>query len=59
MLKSETDVADDLRSGRLERVLPTWHGGNAPIVAVTHAGRQGSLKARVFIDALSSALRAA
>ncbi|RYY05048.1 MAG: LysR family transcriptional regulator [Alphaproteobacteria bacterium] len=59
MLKSEMDVSDDIRSGRLEGVLPNWHGGNAPIVALTHAGRHGSLKARVFVHALSETLKTA
>ncbi len=28
------DVADDPAAGRLERVLPRWHGGEAPVGAL-------------------------
>lgn len=52
MLKSQVDVAADLSVGRLERVLPGWDGGAAPIVALYPCGRNLPLKTRVLIDAL-------
>ena len=52
MLKSEVDVAADLVAGRLERVLPNWHGGEAPVVALFPSARHLPLKTRVLLDAL-------
>ncbi|WP_053080532.1 substrate binding domain-containing protein [Methylobacterium variabile] len=50
MLKSEVDVAVDLVAGRLERVLPGWDSGEAPIVALYPSARHLPLKTRVFLD---------
>jgi DNA-binding transcriptional LysR family regulator len=44
MLKSEVDVAEDLDAGRLERVLPNWDGGEAPIVALYPSAEHLPLK---------------
>lgn len=52
MFKSEVDVAADLAAGHLERVLPGWDGGAAPIVALYPSGRHLPLKTRVLLDAL-------
>ncbi|MCJ2135119.1 LysR substrate-binding domain-containing protein [Methylobacterium sp. J-026] len=52
MLKSQVDVAADLATGQLERVLPGWDGGDAPIVALYPSGRNLPLKTRVLLDAL-------
>ena len=52
MLKSAIDVADDLARRRLERVLPGWHGGDAPVVALHPSARHLPLKTRVLLDAL-------
>ncbi|WP_237479196.1 LysR family transcriptional regulator [Lichenibacterium dinghuense] len=52
MLKSEVDVAADLAAGRLERVLPEWDGGEAPVVALYPSARHLPLKTRVLLDAL-------
>ena len=52
MLKSQVDVATDLATGRLERVLPAWDGGEAPVVALYPSGRNLPLKTRVLLDAL-------
>jgi len=57
MLKSEIDVAEDIAAGRLEHVLPQWHGGEAPIVALYPSGRHLPLKTRVFLDAVAARLR--
>jgi DNA-binding transcriptional LysR family regulator len=51
-LKSEVDVAQDIGTGRLERVLPEWDGGPAPIVALYPSADYLPLKTRVLIDEL-------
>ena len=56
LLKSEADVAAELRAGTLERVLPDWASEPAPIYALTPSRRQTPLKARVFIAAMAQAL---
>jgi DNA-binding transcriptional LysR family regulator len=45
MLRSEWDVADDLRAGRLVRVLPEWKLPDADVVAL--ADQRAGLPARV------------
>jgi DNA-binding transcriptional LysR family regulator len=52
MLKSEVDVAEDLDAGRLERVLPNWDGGEAPIVALYPSAEHLPLKTRILLDEL-------
>jgi len=53
MLKSLVDVADDLRRGALERVLPGWHAGHRPIVALFASRTAMPRKTRVFLDAMA------
>lgn len=53
MFKSEVDVADDLAARRLERILPDWHGGDAPIVGLYPSARHVALKTKVFLDQLA------
>ncbi|KLD73278.1 LysR family transcriptional regulator, partial [Xanthomonas hyacinthi DSM 19077] len=54
MLKSEIDVAEDLATGRLERVLLDWDGGEAPIVALYPSALHLPLKTRVLLDELAT-----
>lgn len=54
-LKSQRDVAADVRARRLERVLPDLHAGDTPIVAL-FPDRAMPRKARVFLDAMLAAL---
>jgi DNA-binding transcriptional LysR family regulator len=54
MLKSEVDVAEDLAVGRLERVLPEWDGGEAPVVALYPSAQYVPLKTRVLLDRLAA-----
>jgi DNA-binding transcriptional LysR family regulator len=54
MLKSEVDVAEDLDAGRLERVLPNWDGGEAPIVALYPSAEHLPLKTRILLDELTT-----
>ncbi len=54
MLKSEIDVAEDLAAGRLERVLPEWDGGEAPVVALYPSAQHLPLKTRVLLDQLAA-----
>ncbi len=56
MLKSELDVASDLRCGRLERVLPGWTSASAPIFALFPSARHLPLKTRVFVEAMVARL---
>ncbi|SEN47441.1 DNA-binding transcriptional regulator, LysR family [Sphingomonas gellani] len=55
-LKSQVDVAADLRAGTLEHVLPEWHAGDTPIVALFPDRATMPRKTRVFLDAMLSAL---
>ena len=57
MMKSIVDVAGDIESGRLERVLPGWDGGVIPIVALFPSRKNQPRKLRVFLDAMAAALR--
>ena len=52
MLKSAIDIAPDLRSGRLERVLPEWRSPSAPIYALIPSARHVATKTKLFIEAL-------
>lgn len=52
VLRSEWDIAADLRSGRLVRVLPEWAGSAADIHAVYPQRHLLSAKVRVFLDFL-------
>ena len=54
MLKSEVDVAEDLAAGRLERVLPDWDGGEAPVVALYPSAQYVPLKTRLMLDELKA-----
>jgi DNA-binding transcriptional LysR family regulator len=58
MLKSEVDVAQDLADGRLERVLPEWDGGEAPVVALYPSAKQLPLKTRALLDELATHIAA-
>ncbi|MBE7213023.1 MAG: LysR family transcriptional regulator [Gluconacetobacter diazotrophicus] len=58
MFKSELDVVEDLAAGRLERVLPGWHGGESPVVALFPSARHMPLRTRVLLDALAARLSA-
>ena len=53
MLKSELDVAEDVRAGRLERVLAGWDGGPSPVVALYPSALHLPLKTRVLLDEMS------
>lgn len=57
MLKSQVDVASDLRAGLLEHVLQGWHAGNTPIVALFPDRVAMPRKTRVFLDAMVDAMK--
>jgi LysR family transcriptional regulator, transcriptional activator for dmlA len=57
-LKSAIDVAEDVRSGLLEQVLPDWRSTDAPIYALLPSGAHVPLKVRLFLDNLEKVLRA-
>ncbi|WP_421932705.1 LysR family transcriptional regulator [Phenylobacterium sp.] len=54
MLKSSIDVAEDLRAGRLERVLADWRTAPAPVYALLPSSRHLATKTRVFLDAVAA-----
>jgi DNA-binding transcriptional LysR family regulator len=58
MLKSEVDVMEDLTAGRLERVLPDWDGGEAPIVALYPSAQHVPLKTQLMLDELKAHIAA-
>jgi hypothetical protein len=52
----ECHVLDDLRSGRLVRLLPDWKVADIPILAVYPDNRQIAAKVRAFVDFLARRL---
>ncbi|AWN52639.1 LysR family transcriptional regulator [Methylobacterium sp. 17Sr1-1] len=57
ILRSEWDVADDLRAGRLVRLLPAHALPDAPVTALLGAPRRArAARTRRFLDALAAAL---
>lgn len=56
MLKSVVDVGPDLRAGVLEHVLPEWHAGDTPIIALFPDRATMPRKTRVFLDAMLASL---
>jgi DNA-binding transcriptional LysR family regulator len=52
ILRSEWDVADDLRSGRLIRLLPSWKAPDADVIALTHNRAGLATRTRHFMDFL-------
>lgn len=52
ILRSEWDVADDLRSGRLVRLLPGWKTPDADVVALTQHRTGLAARTRHFMDFL-------
>lgn len=55
-LKSQVDVAMDLRNGVLVHVLADWHAGDTPVVALFPDRVTMPRKTRVFLDAMVAAL---
>jgi DNA-binding transcriptional LysR family regulator len=56
MMRSIVDMGRDLAAGRLERVLPDWDGGAAPVVALFASRHNQPRKLRAFLDAISAAI---
>ena len=54
--KSSIDVEQDLRAGKLVRVLPDWQSDPAPICALFPSNRQLSNRVRLFLDAMAQRL---
>lgn len=55
--KGSFDVWADLRAGRLERVLPDWHGVDLPLVAVTPGRKNRVARVQALIDFLATRAR--
>jgi DNA-binding transcriptional LysR family regulator len=58
VMKSWIDVAPDLASGRLVRVLPDWQSDPAPVCALFPKNRQMPMRVRLFLDAMAERLLA-
>jgi molybdate transport repressor ModE-like protein len=54
ILRSEWDVADDIRSGRLIRLLPSWKAADANVIALTHNRTGLPARTRHFLTFLQS-----
>lgn len=57
ILRSEWDVADDLRSGRLIRLLPTWKTSDANVIALTHSRTGLPARTRHFMAFLRDSFK--
>jgi LysR family transcriptional activator of dmlA len=57
MLKADIEVDADLRTGRLERVLPGWQSTPALVYVLLPSARHLPSKTRVFVDAVAARLR--
>jgi molybdate transport repressor ModE-like protein len=57
ILRSEWDVADDLRSGRLVRLLPSWKVPDANVIALTHNRAGMPARIRHFMRYLQSCFK--
>ncbi|WP_089339353.1 LysR family transcriptional regulator [Burkholderia singularis] len=51
-LKSIWDIADDVRAGRLQVLLPDWRHHDAPLHAIYHSKRYMPPRVRVLLDYL-------
>ncbi len=56
IMRSEWSVADDVRSGRLVRLLPDWRPMSADIYALFAAGRKRAARTQRFVESLEAAL---
>lgn len=56
MIRSEWDVADDLRAGRLEEVLPQWRMPPADVIALLGKRNRRTARANRFLDMLKASL---
>lgn len=50
MIRSEWDVAENLRNGRLVRLLPDWHTSSADVIALIPQRRGMSARVKHFIE---------
>lgn len=57
MLRSEWDVAESLRDGRLVRVLPEWQLADADVVALVDHRDRMSARVRLFLSFLQERFR--
>ncbi|WP_116136204.1 LysR family transcriptional regulator [Trinickia diaoshuihuensis] len=57
ILRSEWDVADDLRRGALRRLLPAWKAPDADVIALTHHRAGLPQRTRAFMQYLQSRFR--
>ena len=56
VLRSEWDMADDLRAGRLVRLLPEWRSPDAPVVALLGPRHMRAARTRRFLELLRQSL---
>jgi len=53
----EYAVIDDLRAGRLVKLLPDWDIGDVPVLAIYPDNRRITTKVRTFVDFLARKLK--
>jgi DNA-binding transcriptional LysR family regulator len=56
IVRSEWDIAGDLREGRLVQLLTSYQLPSAPVQALTHGRREAGTRVSTFIDALKASL---
>lgn len=56
ILRSEWAVMDDIRSGKLVRLLPDWQPASADIYALFASGRKRAVRTQRFAEAMVAAL---
>jgi len=59
ILRSEWDVADDLRAGRLVRLMPSWKSPDADVIALTNHRAGLAARARQFVNFLQGRFKPA
>ncbi|HXZ07950.1 MAG TPA: LysR substrate-binding domain-containing protein, partial [Paraburkholderia sp.] len=57
ILRSEWDVAEDLRSGKLVKLLPAWKAPDANVIALTHSRSGLPRRTRDFMQYLQARFR--
>lgn len=59
MLRSEWDVAEDLRTGRLIHLMPNWAAPDAPVIALLGPKNHRAARVQHFVECLKSILQPA
>jgi DNA-binding transcriptional LysR family regulator len=57
IMRSEWDIADDLATGRLVRILPDWQCPDADVVALLNTRHGRSRRTTVFLEMMRGQLQ--